>query len=159
MSANLWAAIEASPIAETVRSSAWLYPTVLTLHLLAMAALVAGGVLLDLRLLGLTRLPLRPLLSATEPVLVGAALTAISTGGLRFTAEASALVDNPAFQAKIILLAVAMGNALGFTMGARRAVDTWARDLRPPIAARLAGGVGLIGWLSVAVAGRLIAFI
>jgi hypothetical protein len=116
-------------------------------------------VLLDLRLLGLTRLPLRPLLSATEPMLAGAALTAVATGALLFTAEATALVGNVAFQAKVVLLAVVLGNALGFTVGARRALDTWAGDRRPPAAARLAGGVGLVGWVSVAIAGRLIAFV
>jgi hypothetical protein len=152
-------ALEDSGLAEAVRTSAWLYPTLQVGHLLAMAALVGLGAALDVRLLGWIRLPLRPLLDVTEPPLIAAAALAVVTGSLMFSAEATHLTGHPAFQAKVVLLALLLGNAVGFHLGARRTVTAWGDAARPPAAARLAGGVALVGWAAVVVAARLIAFI
>jgi len=56
-------AIEGLWIAQVMRESLWLYPTVETLHLWGIGALFGAILLVDLRLLGLGRgLELRPLL-------------------------------------------------------------------------------------------------
>jgi hypothetical protein len=64
---NLIEALSTSPLGEFVRTSPWLYPIALSLHLLAMALLVGTGLVLDVRLAGWTRTPLRPLLSWLTP--------------------------------------------------------------------------------------------
>ena len=60
------AALENSALADLVRSSAMLYAALQVGHLLAMAALVGAGLVLDVRLLGVTHVPLAQLLRSLE---------------------------------------------------------------------------------------------
>jgi hypothetical protein len=151
-------ALTASPVGEFVRTSPWIYPLALSLHLLAMALLVGTGLVLDLRLAGWTRTTLRPLLAWLTPAQALAGAVAVLSGGTLFIGDAAHLAANPAFQVKVVLLALLLGNALGFTFGARRHLDDWEHAPRPPAAARASGWVALAAWPAVVVAGRLIAF-
>jgi hypothetical protein len=145
-------------VAEQVRSSALLYATIQIGHLLAMAALVGTGAVLDTRLLGWTRFPIPSLLRFTQPILVVAAAVALVTGLAMFSAEAATMAANPAFRIKVILIALVFGNALGFHFGARRTLLSWA-DAPPPPAAKVAGALALAGWIGVVASARLIAFV
>jgi hypothetical protein len=151
--------IEYSALGELVRSSAQLYAVLQTAHLVAMAALVGTGLTLDVRLLGLNHVAVRPLLRFTEPVLRVAGVVALFTGLTMFAAEATTMAANPAFQVKIVLLGLLFGNAFGFHFGARRTVDRWADAPSPPIGARFAGLVAILAWIGVVAAARLIAFV
>jgi hypothetical protein len=152
-------ALESSGLAHQIRTSEWIYPTLQSGHLLAMAAAVGTGLVLDARLLGWNRLPLRPLLRFTQPILLGAAALSVGTGPLTFAADATDLARHPAFQAKMVLLGLLLGNALGFHFGARRNLGVWADAPTPPPEARLAGGLALVGWAGVITSARLIAFV
>lgn len=151
-------ALENSAVGELVRSSAQLYAALQVGHLLSMAALVGTGLVLDVRLLGLTRMPLAQILRLTDPLLGVAAAVALVSGLLMFAGEATTLAANPAFRIKIVLIGMLVGNALGFQFGARRSLPFWADDTRPPAAARIAGAVAILGWIGTVTAARLIAF-
>ena len=62
-------ALENSGLADSVRSSAQLYAAMQVGHLLAMAALVGSGLVLDSRLIGMTKISLAGLLRLTDPLL------------------------------------------------------------------------------------------
>jgi hypothetical protein len=141
-----------------VRSSSQLYATLQVGHLLSMAALVGSGLVLDVRLVGLTRTPVRDLLRLTDLLFGIAAAVAIVTGLAMFSAEATTMAANPAFRVKIVLLGALAGNALGFRLGIRRSLPAWADALTPPLAARVAGLVAIVGWIATVAAARLIAF-
>jgi hypothetical protein len=147
-----------SPFGEIVRTSPWIYPLALSLHLLAMAVLVGTGLVLDVRLAGWTRTPLRPLLAWLTPAQLVAGAVAVASGATLFVGDAAHLAANPAFQVKLVLLALLIGNAVGFTVGARRNLQHWEHAGKPPSAARASGLIALVGWPAVVVAGRLIAF-
>jgi hypothetical protein len=151
-------ALENSPIGELVRSSAQLYAALQVGHLLSMAALVGTGLVLDVRLLGLTRMPLAQVLRLTDPLLGVAAAVALVSGLLMFAGEATTMAANPAFRVKVVLIGMLVGNALGFQFGARRSLPLWANDASPPVAARVAGAVAIVGWIGTVTAARLIAF-
>jgi|SRR5437867_2605301 len=153
------AALENSALGELIRRSAMLYAALQVGHLLAMAALVGAGLVLDVRLLGLTRMPLAQLLRFTDPLLQTAATVALVTGIAMFSSEATTMAANPAFKVKIVLLGMLVGNALGFQFGARRSLASWADAVIPPLAARVAGIIAIIGWISTVTAARLIAFL
>jgi hypothetical protein len=151
-------ALESSAVGDLVRSSARLYAALQIAHLLSMAALVGSGLVLDLRLLGLTRMSVSQLLRLTDPLLAIAAAVALVTGLVMFTAEATTMAANPAFKVKVVLIGMLVGNALGFQLGARRSLPLWADAAPPPIAARVAGAMGIVGWVGTVAAARLIAF-
>lgn len=151
-------ALENSAAGELIRSSAQLYAALQVGHLLSMAALVGTGLVLDVRLLGLTRMPLAQVLRLTDPLLGAAATVALVSGLLMFAGEATTLVANPAFRVKIVLIGMLVGNAVGFQYGARRSLPLWADTTPPPLAARVAGAVAIVGWIGTVTAARLIAF-
>lgn len=151
-------ALENSPAGELIRSSAQLYAALQVAHLLSMAALVGTGLVLDVRLLGLTRMPLAQILRLTDPLLASAAAVALLTGLWMFTGEATTMAANPAFRVKVILIGMLVGNGLGFQFGARRSLPLWADAARPPMGARIAGAIAIVGWIGTVVAARLIAF-
>lgn len=151
-------ALENSGLADFLRSSAQLYATFQVGHLLAMAALVGTGLVLDVRLIGLTKMPLGELLRLTDPLLGAATAVALITGLLMFVPEATTMAANPAFRVKIVLIGMLFGNALGFQFGARRSLPAWAAAASPPASARVAGALAIVGWIGTVTAARLIAF-
>jgi hypothetical protein len=151
-------AVENSGFADLLRSSGQLYAVLQVGHLLAMAALVGTGLVLDVRLIGVTRTPLAELLRLTDPLLASATAVALITGLMMFVPEATTMAANPAFRVKIVLIGMLFGNALGFQFGARRSLHAWADAATPPASAKLAGAIAIVGWIGTVTAARLIAF-
>jgi hypothetical protein len=145
--------LEMLGLAPWVRSAPWAYPLANTLHLLGLVMLVGGIGLVDLRVIGLWRgLPLAALSAALTPVaIVGLALQAAS-GLVLFAADGKALSGSPVFHIKLVLIALALTNALVFRLRWR------ALPSELSAAARLSAAASLLLWLSVGTAGRLIAY-
>jgi hypothetical protein len=145
--------IEASALGGFARDSSWAYPLANLVHLFGLVLLVGSIGILDLRLIGaFTTLPLVPLARALTPLgVIGLALMALS-GPVLFAADASALVRSATFGAKLVLIAIALMNALAFRW-------LWSRrEGEPTMIARGMAAASLILWLAVATLGRLIAY-
>ena len=94
-----------------MRSSPALYPAVEILHIIGFVVLVGSILALDLRMLGLGRaIPIAPMAQLLLPMSRFGFLLAISMGFLLFSADASHVVRNPAFQTKLLLIAAALVN-------------------------------------------------
>jgi hypothetical protein len=76
-----------------------------------------------------------------------------------FAAHATEMAANPAFRAKLVLLAVAGLNAVVFERWTLRAVEPWNRGVPAPAAARTAALVSLACWTGVIACGRLLAYL
>jgi hypothetical protein len=90
-------------------------------------------------------------------MLAGFVILAV-TGALLFYAIPVRTYHSVFFRLKVITLGVAGLNALAFHRTVHRSALAWDRDLPPPRAARIAGGVSLACWTVVVVAGRMIAY-
>jgi len=149
--------LESSGLGETMRSSAWLFPTANVLHVLAVILLVGPIVALDLRLLGLARrleaLPLERYLTGFAKLALPVIL---ATGVALFAADATHTAENPAFWVKMGLLVLALANALLFRRRWQRTLPEW--DSRAPAAARLQALASLLLWPATAASGRLLAY-
>lgn len=151
--------LEASALGETMRGSLLLYPLANLAHILGLTLFVGSVVVLDLRLLGAWRLSLSAsgLSRALTPVLLtGLALLAVS-GTMLFSADARPLALNPALQLKAALIALALANAIAFRVAWRGRMEEW--DYAAPALARAQVVVSLLGWVAVAVCGRLIGYV
>ena len=82
---------------------------------------------------------------------------AVSMGFLLFSADASHVVRNPAFQAKLLLIAAALVNVVIAHAGPWRRVALW-RD-EAPAGAKVTALASLLLWLGAVCAGRLIAYL
>ena len=152
-------AIEASALGQAMRQSLWLYPAVEVAHLAGIALLVGSIVVLDLRLLGLSRaLPVRKLAAHVLPWSAGSFVLIVPSGLAMFVAHASDFIASPVFALKMCLILAAGVNAAAFHAGVFRGASQWDVDAPPPLAARFAAGLSLALWLSVIACGRLLAY-
>ena len=156
-------ALEASALGQAMRQWLWLYPSVEVVHLVGIALLFGSIVVLDLRLLGLSRqIPVRVLARHVLPWSAASFLLIIPSGFLMFTAHASEFVESEVFILKMLLIMAAGLNAALFHTITFRTADVWdseeMRKLPPPPSARLAGGLSLVLWISVIACGRLLAY-
>lgn len=154
------AAIERLPLAVAMRQELWLYPAVEIVHILGFVTLVGSIIVLDLRLLGLTRgLPVRALARHVLPWSFGALLLIVPSGLLMFIAHAGDLIGNTAFVLKMSLLFCAALNAALFHAGVFRTVEAWDSGVAVPVAAKIHAIFSLLIWSGVISCGRLLAYV
>lgn len=129
------------------------YPYVNTVHLLGLVMLIGAIGVVDLRVAGAwRRLPARALSRALTPVAIAGLLILIASGVLLFAADGATLARSGVFKVKLVLIALALANALLFRRWRGERID------RPPPAARLMALLSLALWLAVGTAGRFIAY-
>ena len=130
-------AIEASSIARWMREALWAYPAVEATHILALGLVVGSIVIVDLRLLGLSRdVPVARLSRHALPWTVGAFVVAIKMG----------------------LLLLAGINAGILHTGPWRSIAQWDTGAMPPGRVRFSAAVSIVIWISVVACGRLLAY-
>jgi hypothetical protein len=156
----IWAWLEGSALGSAVRESAWLYPAVETLHILGLALLFGAIVLLDLRLLGAARaISIGALARYVLPIVYVAFGVQITTGFLLFASDAATLAANAALRVKLVLVALAVLNALAFNLGPFRALRATSADETPSATSRVFAVASILLWVGVVVCGRLIAYV
>ncbi len=150
-------ALQEGPLGQFMRTSPVAYPLAEVLHIMGFVLLVGAIVGLDLRLLGVARgLPIAPLAALLRPLSIGGFVLAVGMGVLLFAADATHVANNPAFQVKLPLIALAVLNLAVLHFGAWRRVAGWGEAV--PGAARAAALLSILLWLGVIAAGRLIAY-
>jgi len=157
---SLAAAIESNALATWLRSSAWGYPAVETMHIGSLALLFGAAVAFDLRLLGLASLlPADGVARFLLPLArVGFGLTVVS-GLVLFMMQARTFAVMPLFFVKMATVAIAVANTMIFHRGVFTSVGGWRQASRPPRRARVAAGVSLVCWTFALVCGRLLAYV
>jgi hypothetical protein len=156
---DLLQAIERLPPAAALRRSFVAYPLVNALHILSLGVLVATVGLMDLRVIGrFSRFEARGFVAALRPVALAAFAGAAVTGLALFSVRASDYAFNPAFQLKLVLIALAGLNLALFMRLARPGAGGAVRD-GFTAAERLSARLSLVLWPGVLLAGRFIGFV
>ncbi|MDE0256022.1 MAG: hypothetical protein OYG32_14620 [Rhodospirillaceae bacterium] len=151
---SLFAAIEGSALAQTLRASRWLYAAVNGAHIFAIALLIGSVVPLNLRLLGVWRsISREAVVRVLAPVAASGLILALITGPLLFAVRAREYSGIEFLQLKLIFIAVGVLSTLALCR-------THGFLLKDAPRARLAGHAILstVCWLGALVCGRLIAF-
>lgn len=129
------------------------YPIVNTVHLLGLVMLIGAIGVVDLRVIGAWRsLPAEAVSRALTPVAVAGLAILIPSGALLFAADGKSLAASGIFQAKLLLIVIALLNVAMFHVLSRGRFD----PAPTPIRAMAVASLGL--WLSVGALGRLIAY-
>ena len=161
MLADALTGLEASALAATLRGSTWLYPLVNAGHIVGIALLFGAIAPLDLRLIGVwSKIPLDDLFRVLIPVAVVGLGLAACAGGLLFISKATAYAASALFQAKMLMLALGIVNALAYQLLRRRQRRAGSGDAgrnSVPLQ-RLMGAASIVTWLSVIVLGRLVGY-
>ena len=157
---NIWESIEYSELGITIAESTWMFPTLETLHVIALVTVLGMIAIVDLRLIGVSSraLAVTKLSKDTLPWVWGAFGLAALTGGLLFISKASSYMINPYFLWKMGMLVLAGMNMMYFHFFTYRTVEHWDLDPSVPLGAKVAGGLSLVFWLLVVFFGRAIGF-
>jgi putative copper export protein len=150
--------IEASGPAQAIAQSAWAFPAIETVHVIAIAMVVGSIAAVDLRLLNLVwkERPAGEVASELLPWTWACFVVAAIAGVLMFISAATKYVADLPFQLKMLLLVLAGANMLAFHHFTWRDVESWRRDT--PAAAKIAAALSLAFWIAIVVCGRLVSF-
>ena len=153
-----WLATTSGSIA--LHQSLYVYLIVSTVHVVTLSLFVGTALMLDLRLLGATlqRVPVSEVATRLRPWTAAGFLLMIVSGALLFYANPAARYQNIFFRTKVVMLVLAGINAWVFHNTVYRRVAEWDLDPVPPRRARVAGGLALVLWAVIVMAGRMIAY-
>ena len=136
--------------------SQWGWPIVEVVHFAGLCLLVGAVGAFDLRMIGLVGNISLPALHKLVPFGVLGFVLSVSSGFLFVVTSPDQYLYNPAWQVKMLLLAIAGLNMALFYLTAARGLRTLPADAMPPRAARVFAAASLIAWFGVIAAGRVI---
>jgi len=153
-------AIGASPIGDYMAANPAAFPTVETVHVVAITTVIGLIAIVDLRLIGLASAsyPITRLSRALLPATWIAFVLAVITGALLFSSQPVTYFENTAFRVKMALIIFAGLNMMVFHFLTMRSIAAWDREGGVPVTAKLAGLLSLVTWVLVVVFGRWIGF-
>jgi hypothetical protein len=142
-------ALEGFWLAQAMKYSTWLYPTVETVHIWGVGMLFGSVVLMDLRVLGLGKALDYSALSrlGIAVSLLGFSL-AVLTGSMLFITHAADLIASRLFILKMSLIFLLITNAVLLRMRVVINAATKAQAV-----------ISLVGWASVIGLGRWLAYV
>lgn len=157
---NIWESIQYSPLGIYIAESLWAFPTIETVHVIALVTVLGTLLVMDLRLLGLasSNVAVTRMSKDTLPWTWGAFVLAAITGTLLFASKASTYMVNPYFLVKMSLIVVAGLNMLYFHFKVYKTVENWDESPHIPSGAKWAAAMSLIFWLVIVFCGRAIGF-
>jgi hypothetical protein len=152
--------IEQTPLSQTIQSTPWIVPTVQTIHILGIAAVLSSALMIDLRLLGVAGRdqPLARISARFRPVIWWTLPILLATGIVMITGEPARSLANSVFQLKMLLLIAAIAVTLGFQAPLNKNAAFWDASGSRRGAAKMIAIVSLLLWMGIVFAGRWIAY-
>lgn len=152
--------IQDSAPAEWMRTSVKAMPIVEAIHVLAAATVFGTIFIVDLRLLGFPNTRRSFVRIADELLWLtwSAFVVAVIAGLLMFAANAKTYWVNTPFQFKMLALLGAGLNMAIFQGITYRSVARWDQGVRTPLAAKAAGALSILIWVTVIFLARWIGF-
>ncbi|QZH75229.1 MAG: hypothetical protein JY451_00930 [Erythrobacter sp.] len=157
---NIWESIQYSPLGISIAESLWAFPTIETIHVIALVTVIGTIAVMDLRMLGVAagKMPITQISKDTLPWTWAGFILAAITGSLLFVSKASSYMINPYFLIKLGLLALAGVNMLYFHFVTWKNVDSWDTTPVLPRGAKTAAIASLVLWIGIVFCGRAIGF-
>jgi hypothetical protein len=152
---QILALIHDSWLGEVCRSVTWLFPTFETLHFIGLTTLIGAMMIVDLRLIGMVKIPMKSALRFTHVAFVGFALNVISGVGC-FASNPSNYYHNPSFRLKMLLILLAGLNLVYFEVFERRKVLALGDGVATGLDTKIVAGLSLTLWTLVIILGRFL---
>jgi hypothetical protein len=153
--------LQSTAPAVAIAESSWLFPTIETVHVLALTIVVGSIAMIDLRLIGASQRD-RSVIELKIEVLPWtwtSFAVAVSSGFLLFCSNAVKYFANVPFRIKMIAMLLAGINMLFFHLVTYRTAPLWHLQAKVPASARVAGALSLALWISIVGFGRWIGFV
>ena len=143
-----------------LHESLWGYPTVATVHVMALSVFVGVTVILDFRLLGvrLQHVRVSEVIDQLWPWMLAGLAVMLLSGSLLFYSDPVRYYPNIFLRFKLVMLIAAGMNALIFHRSVCRGVADWDLGSVAPRGARVAALLSLVFLAGIILAGRMIAY-
>jgi hypothetical protein len=153
--------LSASALSQTIQATDWVIPTVQTVHILAVAAVMSSILMVDLRLIGVRARSESVVTVAARfiPVVWYGLPILLLTGAILIVAEPARALENPVFILKMTLVLLAAGLTLACQMPLRRDHGFWDGSSSRRRLARWVACLSLPIWVAIVFAGRWIAYV
>lgn len=143
-----------------LRESQYVWAWLLVAHIIAMCLFAGTVIMMDLRLLGVGNM--QTAFSQVQrrlfPWQIAGLVFAAVTGAAIVFADPMKYYANIIFWTKMVTMALAAFNAMAFHFITEYTLVDWDAKVTPPFGAKLAGGLSIVMWANVIVAGRLIPY-
>lgn len=156
----LLGSLERSALAVSIAESKWAFPTIETIHVIALTLMFGTVLIMDLRLLGLASVKQRYIALKRDvlPWTWWAFGGAVVSGCLMFITQATDYYENEAFRVKLFLLLLAGINMLVFELMIARSAADWDRESSVPWPGKVAALLSIALWISIVFFGRRVGF-
>lgn len=154
MLSDLFAWISNSALGAWVVSSAYIWPTLESIHFVSLCVLFGSILVIDLRLIGFYRSTCARMVDVLTRFALAAFAVNLATGLLFFAGNTYKYVGNAAFEIKLLLIVAAGINAWLYKTRLSRIVQTEAVSL----GTISVGSLSILFWIGVIICGRMITF-
>jgi hypothetical protein len=147
-------------VSQTIQSTGWIVPTVQTVHILSIAAVLSSVLMIDLRLMGVLGRdqPLARVSERFRHVIWWTLPVLLATGSVMIIGEPARSLANPVFQLKMAILIAAMIVTLSYQVPLARNPAFWELSTGRRRTARIIAVLSLALWAGIVFAGRWIAY-
>lgn len=150
-----------SAVSQAIQTTEWVIPTVQTVHILAVAAVLTSILLVNLRLIGVRKKneSIAAVTARYVPIVWYGLPVLLASGATLIVAEPSRSLQNPVFVIKMVLVLVAAGETLAYQIPLKRDPGFWDCSASRR---RLAGVLACLTiplWVAIVFAGRWIAYV
>lgn len=146
--------IPGTALADWVVSSPWIWPTLESIHFVALCVLFGSILTIDLRLIGVFRTPCAGVVATLVRIALLAFAVNMATGLLFFAGNTFKYVGNAAFEIKLALIAAAGINVIYYKLRLAHVAGSAATTPQ----AIAVGTLSLAFWVGVIICGRMITF-
>jgi hypothetical protein len=152
--------IAATPLSKTLSDQPWVVPTSQSIHILAVAAVFASALMINLRLLGVGAKgrSVSQLSNALIPWMWRGLVVLLLTGSIQTLAEPVRQFVTPVFWAKMAMIIIVTVMTILFVRTLRRNAPVWDDVSSRPLQAKIFAVVATLMWLAIIVCGRFIAY-
>ena len=152
--------LAATSLSHTIQTTAWIIPSLQTIHILSVATVFSAAILVDLRIWRLLERdePLPDVARRFLPTIWPVLLILLVTGSLLIIGEPRRSLVNSTFYVKMALLAVAIMLTAWLQRSISSSPGLWDGNRARRIAGRLAAAVSILVWCGILFAGRWIAY-
>jgi hypothetical protein len=148
--------LEHTPLNAVIQNEFWIIPAMQSLHILAVASVLIGSLLINLRILGIhgKSEAIAQVISRYQSLIWLALPVLIITGSIIIVGEPVRSLTNWVFQIKMIMLIA----VIIITLLLKRRLSSNSSYIDADVGTRILAILSLILWIGIATAGRWIAY-
>ncbi len=152
--------LAATPLSKALSDQPWVVPTSQSIHILAISAVFASALMINLRLLGVGARgrSISQLSDTLIPWMWRGLVVLLLTGSIQTLAEPVRQFVTPAFWAKMTMIAIVTGMTILFVRALRRNAQLWDNASTGPAWAKIFAVISSLMWVAIIFCGRFIAY-